>query len=274
MYRFKGCRIEHKAKKAFGQNFLKDEHILERIIESMPHSDREIAEIGPGLGDLTRKLLTLKDVVAFEVDTDLRDILERTFASDLEAGRLTLHFGNVLERWGNDPLLTAPYDLVANLPYYVATNIVLKALEDTHCHTIFVMVQKEVAEKFSATPGEKNFGSISILAQSRGNVKIAFDIPPESFDPPPKVVSSMLLIQKESSFLEKEFERFLRFAFAQPRRKLMKNLSSAYSRNQLESAFSTVGLTESQRPHETTVQSYHRLYKNLNKGGTNERDQQ
>ncbi len=145
-----------KAKKQYGQNFLKDTTILDKIIQSMPTKNNYIVEIGPGLGDLTKNLVKYKDMTAYEVDTDLIRILESKFAIEIEEGRLKLIHTDVLEAWDKQKTLhDGRYDLIANLPYYIATNIILRAFEDSACENIIVMVQKEVAEKFTARVKEK-----------------------------------------------------------------------------------------------------------------------
>ena len=147
-----------KAKKQYGQNFLKDTTILDKIIQSMPTKNNYIVEIGPGLGDLTKNLVKYKDMTAYEVDTDLIRILESKFAIEIEEGRLKLSHTDVLEAWDKQKTLhDGRYDLIANLPYYIATNIILRAFEDSACENIIVMVQKEVAEKFTARVKEKEY---------------------------------------------------------------------------------------------------------------------
>ena len=107
-----------KAKKEFGQNFLKDSSILDKIIQSMPHNNNHIVEIGPGLGDLTKNLVKYKDVTAYEVDTDLIGILKSKFASEIESKKFTLKHIDVLRAWDELKFLhDGTYDLLANLPY-------------------------------------------------------------------------------------------------------------------------------------------------------------
>ena len=248
------------AKKKFGQNFLKDESVLRKIVEAMPKNDNKIVEIGPGLGDLTKFLVDVKSVEAFEVDTDLCKLLQNNFKKEIATKQLHLHCGDVLQAWKNS-LIDEPYDLVANLPYYIATNIILKALADPMCKNILVMVQFEVAEKFCATNGEKVFGSLGIIAQSVGEAKIVTKVPPTAFDPQPKVDSAVFLIQKSRDRSEKEFEDMLRVAFTQPRKTLMKNLSSKYDKATLQEAFKSLGLTLTIRPHQVSTKDYHQLYK-------------
>lgn len=247
------------AKKKFGQNFLRDEAVLAEIIQSMPDTPHRIAEIGPGLGDLTKYLVDVKSVTAFEVDTDLCKHLEHHFADAIATNALTLRCGDVLEHWKSE-LLDEPYDLVANLPYYIATNIILKALADPACRNLLVMIQREVAEKFSAAPGERAFGALSVITQSVGEARIVLHVPPTAFEPAPKVDSAVLLIQKTANRNDAEFEEMLRIAFAQPRKTLYKNLSARYDGQTLAKAYETLELERSIRPHQLGTSDYHRLY--------------
>jgi 16S rRNA (adenine1518-N6/adenine1519-N6)-dimethyltransferase len=265
--------LEIKAKKKFGQNFLKDSTILSRIIQSMPNSDRVVVEIGPGLGDLTAKLLHQKRVAAFEVDNDLCKILKEVFELELDKKELELICGDVLDSW-DDTLLDIEYDLIANLPYYISTNIILRALEDKNCKNIMVMVQKEVAQKFSAVPNSKEYSSLGIITAFVGDAKILFDVPPSAFEPQPKVTSSILLIKKrDNAFWDDDFNRFLKYAFSQPRKKLIKNLSSSYNITTLKLSFSKLELDENLRPHQLDAKSYHHLYKLLNSRVCNGREE-
>lgn len=262
------------AKKKFGQNFLIDESVVRRIVEAMPKNDNLLGEIGPGLGDLTKHLVNVKSVIAFEVDTDLCKLLNEEFKEEMNTGRFELRCGDVLEYWKAN-LLESNYDLVANLPYYIATNIILKALADPHCQSLLVMVQREVAEKFSAQPGDKDFGALTVITQTVANAGIVIEVPPEAFNPPPKVHSAVLKIIKRSSrTLEdsdeqqtssKGFEDMLRVAFTQPRKTLLKNLSSDYDKTEVSNALEAMSLSPTIRPHQTTTANYHQLYKYLSK---------
>jgi len=247
------------AKKRFGQNFLRDESVLEKIVEAMPKNDNKLVEIGPGLGDLTKFLVDVKSVEAFEVDTDLCKLLQNTFKEEIDTKQLHINCGDVLNAWKGS-LVDEPYDLVANLPYYIATNIILKALADSMCKNILVMVQLEVAEKFCATDGDKIFGSLGIITQSVGTSHIIMKVPPTAFDPQPKVDSAVFLIQKTSDRSDEEFEKMLKIAFAQPRKTLMKNLSSKYDKSLLQDVFEKLGFTLTVRPHQVSTSDYHQLY--------------
>ena len=253
------------ANKRFGQNFLKNDAIIKKIIQSIPNDNLRVAEIGPGLGDLTKELILTRNVTAFEVDKRLCEHLQTTFSDALHTATLTINCGDVLERWGENKLLDEDYHLVANLPYYIATNIILKALKDEHCQSILVMVQKEVAKKFSAQAGEKEFSGLSVLTQTVGFGELLFDVGAENFVPPPKVTSSILLIRKNRSEDDEIFETFLKVAFKQPRKKLVKNLSTHYPKDKIEALLQELELSLTIRPHEAETSIYHHLYNELNK---------
>jgi len=125
------------------------------------------------------------------------------------------------------------------------------------------MIQREVAEKFSAAPGERNFGALSVIAQTVGEAKIVVHVPPEAFDPAPKVDSAVLLINKTANRSDEVFELMLRAAFTQPRKTLQKNLSARYDKEKVRSALEQMGLSPSIRPHQVATTDYHQLYKLL-----------
>lgn len=187
----------------------------------MPKGDNYVVEIGPGLGDLTKNLVKYKDMTAYEVDTDLIGILGSKFEEEIVSNRLKIVHKDVLTAWDEQKTLhEGKYDLIANLPYYIATNIILRALEDANCEHIIVMIQKEVAEKFTAKVNNKEFSSLGIIAQLlTTDSKILFDVPPESFNPAPKVVSSVLYLKKDlTKSISKDFKKFLKACFSQPRK--------------------------------------------------------
>ncbi|MEO1924024.1 MAG: 16S rRNA (adenine(1518)-N(6)/adenine(1519)-N(6))-dimethyltransferase RsmA [Nautiliaceae bacterium] len=246
-----------KAKKKFGQNFLKDKHYLEKIAQAMPNTDNLVIEIGPGLGDLTEKLLEKRQVKAIEIDKELCEILKQKFPN------LDLVCGDVLEYW-HDSLADEDYDLVANLPYYIATNIILRALKDKNAKNIVVLIQKEVADKFSAKPGDKNYGSLSILASQTAEVKKLFDIPPAAFVPAPKVTSSVIEFKKFKDSYNEDFANFLKIAFSNPRKTLKKNLSAKYDFNPRE-----FGLADTIRPHQVDAETFFQLFSALKERSVN-----
>lgn len=263
-----------KAKKKYGQNFLKDGTVLDKIIQSMPMNNNHIVEIGPGLGDLTQKLVKYKDTTAYEVDTDLIGILKSKFAIEIDNKRFELIHTDVLEAWDNKgSLYNQKYDLIANLPYYIATNIILRAFEDANCENIIVMIQKEVAKKFTAKVNEKEYSSLSIITELIAKEsRLLFDVPPESFDPPPKVTSSILLVSKNTSVeLDKDFLKFLKSCFTQPRKKLFKNLLSIVDKEFLSNIYAELNLKETLRPHEVSASLYSQMYTKVKNGKQRDR---
>ena len=258
-----------KAKKKYGQNFLIDSSILGKIIQSMPNNSNHVVEIGPGLGDLTKYLVKYKDTTAYEVDTDLIGILESKFKEQIEQGKLKLIHTDVLEAWDKQgTLFDGKYDMIANLPYYIATNIILRALEDNNCEHIMVMIQKEVALKFSAKVNDKEYSSLGIISELLSiESRILFDVPPESFDPPPKVMSSILYIKKDmSKSIDNDFKKFLKSCFTQPRKKLSKNLSSVFDKQTISSIYEELGIDSNVRPHEVSSSLYSQMYTKVKNG--------
>ena len=258
-----------KAKKQYGQNFLKDTTILDKIIQSMPNNNNYMVEIGPGLGDLTKNLVKYKDMTAYEVDTDLIGILKSKFAIEIKEEKLKLIHTDVLVAWDKQKTLNdGKYDLIANLPYYIATNIILRAFEDKNCEHIIVMVQKEVAEKFTAKVNDKDYSSLGIITELISiDSRILFDVPPESFDPPPKIISSILYIKKDmDKYLDKDFNKFLKACFVQPRKKLSKNLTSVIDKNTISKIYEELSINDNVRPHEVSSSLYSQMHTRVKDG--------
>ncbi|MDA3080098.1 MULTISPECIES: 16S rRNA (adenine(1518)-N(6)/adenine(1519)-N(6))-dimethyltransferase RsmA [unclassified Campylobacter] len=262
-----------KAKKEFGQNFLKDSVILDKIVQAIPNDTSNIVEIGPGLGDLTLRLLKISKVKSYEIDRDLEKILTAKFADELENGHFVLVLGDALEIWQNGGLSEKKYFLAANLPYYVATNLILRAIDDDNCLGFVVMVQKEVALKFCATSKNSEFGAISVLANLFGKCEFLFEVPPLAFEPPPKVTSAVMRLVKNEFLSEHkkfanldeyaEFKGFLRICFSAPRKTLFKNLSSKFDKNLLNKIFANLQISQTIRSHELDFALFLKIFKNL-----------
>ena len=264
-----------KAKKHFGQNFLQDKATLDKIIQAIPNDVANVVEIGPGLGDLTFRLLQIYKTTCFEIDCELFQILKAKFANEIQNGQLKLFCKDALEQWQQEGRLSSEnYFLVANLPYYVATKMILNAVDDEKCLGLIVMIQKEVALKFSAKSKDKEFSALSILASLQGRCELLFDVDAKLFNPPPKVTSSVIKLQKTKKIFGKDgifkdakqyeaFKAFLRAAFASPRKTLLKNLSTNFDKNALEEIFESLGLAQNLRPHELDVDSYLKVFERL-----------
>jgi 16S rRNA (adenine1518-N6/adenine1519-N6)-dimethyltransferase len=208
-------------------------------------------------------------MTAYEVDTDLIGILKSRFAIEIEEEKLKLIHTDVLVAWDKQKTLhDGKYDLIANLPYYIATNIVLRAFEDKNCEHIIVMVQKEVAEKFTAKVNNKDYSSLGIITESISiDSRILFDVPPESFDPPPKIISSILYIKKDmNKCLDKDFNKFLKACFVQPRKKLSKNLTSVIDKNTISKIYEELEINDNVRPHEVSSSLYSQMHTRVKDG--------
>lgn len=248
------------AKKCFGQNFLQDEVILTQIVQSIPNSALEykLVEIGAGLGDLTNKLLSLGGITAYEVDMELVPHLNRRFDDALKSQKLVLKLGDILKLWSRVNLEDEDYFLISNLPYYIATLLIVRALKDPYCKGCVVMTQKEVAEKFCAEVGDSNFGALSVLVQSVGRAEYLFSVPKEAFNPPPKVTSAVFLIQKDKEYTDfGTLEDMLKLSFGSPRKTLLNNLSKKYKN--AKEVLQSLEIPLNTRPHEVDTYNYHRL---------------
>ena len=264
-----------KAKKHFGQNFLQDKATLDKIIQAIPNDVANVVEIGPGLGDLTFRLLQIYKTTCFEIDCELFQILKAKFANEIQNGQLKLFCKDALEQWQEEGGLSSQnYFLVANLPYYVATKMIINAIDDEKCLGLIVMIQKEVALKFSAKSRDKEFSALSILASLQGRCELLFDVDAKLFNPPPKVTSSVIKLQKTKKIFGKDgifkdakqyeaFKAFLRAAFSSPRKTLLKNLSTNFDKKALEEIFEDLGLAQNLRPHELDVDSYLKVFERL-----------
>lgn len=262
-----------KAKKKFGQNFLKDSAVLDKIIKAIPEDVKNIVEIGAGLGDLTTRLVNLNaKVKSYEIDSDLVPILREKFSRQIDEGRFSLIHDDALNAWDKG-LSDEPYFLVANLPYYVATKMMINAIKDPLCVGLLVMVQREVAVKFSAVSGSSEFSSLAILADLASRARLLFDVPPACFDPAPKVTSSIIEIIKHKSLVGdvfasfSEFEAFCEFlkaAFSAPRKLLAKNLANKFNKQTVLAAFSDLNIAPNSRPHELNTTLYLEIFKKVN----------
>ena len=274
-----------RAKKEFGQNFLKDEAVLNKIIQAIPENMQNVVEIGAGLGDLTRKLLEFYRLKSFEIDEDLYQILSAKFAQQIASGELELVLGDALRIW-QQGLECGEYFLVANLPYYVATKMILQAIDDELCSGFLVMIQKEVALKFCAKAGQSDFSALSILADLAGGCELLFDVEPGCFEPAPKVTSSVIRLVKGKNFkpgVEKnagsldakscdrfqnldeyeKFKSFLRVSFSAPRKTLVKNLSARFDRRSVEEIFLNLKIPPAVRAHELNSTLFLEIFRNL-----------
>ena len=223
-------------KKQYGQNFLLDDNILKNIVKSAElKKDTNVIEIGPGLGFLTNYLQqATTNVLCYEIDEQMVEHLNELnynisiINDDFLKRNLNKDFKNIFDNSNN-------IALVANLPYYITTPILLKVLEETtRIDKMIVMMQTEVAKRLCGKPSTKDYNALSVLIQYFTNPRIIFNVSPKSFFPEPNVESSVVMIEKkEEPLLEvKNLDFFLKFnrnIFSQRRKTLYNNIQKAYN---------------------------------------------
>ena len=213
------------ARKSLGQNFLLDLNLTRRIARAaMPWTAPTVFEIGPGPGGLTRALLLEGAPKIVAIERDGRCLAALAPLVDAAGGRLALHPGDALET-EFAALAPPPWQIVANLPYNIATPLILGWLaRPGEIRRITVLVQKEMAERLAATPGGKTYGRLSVAAQWHHRVRMLFDIGPKAFVPPPKVTSTVVELQPLEAPLaaaaRDKLERVTAAAFNQRRKML------------------------------------------------------
>ena len=248
-----------RASKRLGQNFLIDSAVVEGIVEAAEISEGDdVLEIGPGIGTLTQGLLEAgANVTAVELDKKLPAVLAQTLEG---YENFKLVEGDIL-KVNLEELMPQNFKVVANLPYYITTQILLTLMERKLPVTkIVTMVQKEVAERMIAAPNSKAYGAMTVAVQFRADVRIAFDVPPESFTPRPEVTSSVVVCDiRESPFKVDEnfFTKVVRAAFGQRRKTLLNSLIGAgFQREAVEKALEVAKIETARRAETLTIKEF------------------
>lgn len=257
--------FSHRARKRFGQNFLTDSSILDKIGKAIsPKPSEKIIEIGPGQGALTELLLASKaELHAIEIDRDLAAFLRDEYA---HLGHFHLHESDVLKVDFNS-LLSAeqPARIIGNLPYNISTPLIFHLLQYlAGVKDMLFMLQLEVVERMAAKPGSKSYGRLSIMVQYYCQVEKLFNVPASAFSPAPKVESAIVKLtplQQTSNDLESpvQLTNLLRQAFAQRRKTLRNNLSGLISAEELEN----LGINPGLRPENLSLDDYVKICKHL-----------
>jgi len=221
--------LDHKFKKKFGQNFLQDNNIIKKIADVCEtNRDDLIVEIGPGAGALTRELINKSQVLAYEIDNELKDRLLYTFKDE----NVNFIFDDFLNRDLKKDLSSINYKnlyVIANLPYYITTPIINKIIaEKIDVNKMVLMVQKEVGERFSSKPGTKDYSSITVFLNYYFDIKREFIVSRNSFFPKPNVDSIIVsFTKKKEKYIVKDEEllfKIIKDAFKQKRKTLKNNL--------------------------------------------------
>ena len=259
------------AQKRYGQNFLIDSNILEKIVASAGITkDDTVLEIGPGIGTLTQHLAeAAKKVICVEIDKNMIPVLEYTLAdfdnvTVINQDILKADIVNILKENGAESA-----KVVANLPYYITTPIIMELLEkDLPIESITVMIQKEVAERMQTGPGSKDYGALSLAVAFYSKAEVKMTVSPNCFIPRPNVDSAVIRLDKlkEPEVIVKdraEMFRIIKGAFEQRRKTLTNALShsSAYKtdKKNIENALLEMGKNINIRGEELTLEEFARL---------------
>ena len=217
-------------KKKYGQNFIKDDSIVEKIKNvSLIEDNSLIIEIGPGSGMLTKKLLdTNNQVICYEIDNDLENILLEKFGGN---PNFKLVMGDFLEKNVEEDIKNYNYNklyVIANLPYYITTPIINKIIKELDVYKLVIMVQKEVGDRFSAKVGSRDYGSLTVFLNYYFDIKKEFVVSRNCFVPSPNVDSIIVSLTKKDKKLVvnnmEVFEKLVRDSFQFKRKNLRNNL--------------------------------------------------
>ena len=256
--------------KKFGQNFLIDTHVLDKIIAAAGITkDDTVLEIGPGIGTMTQYLCeNAGKVIAVEIDRTLVPILENDTLSEYDNFRIINEdvLKLDLKQLIDDENGGRPIKVAANLPYYITTPIVMKLLEKRlPIDNITVMVQKEVAERMQAGPGSKDYGALSLAVQYYADAYIAANVPPNCFMPRPNVGSAVirLTLHKEPPVKvrdERLMFALIRASFNQRRKTLQNGINNSpelsFSKEAVSAALQKMGLSETVRGESLTLEQF------------------
>lgn len=258
--------------KRFGQNFLIDEHVLDKIVDAaLVGKEDGVIEIGPGIGTMTQRLCeAASKVVAIEIDKELIPILSETMSGYdnvkiINADVMKTDLDNLIR----EEFSGMSVKVVANLPYYITTPIVMSLLENhLPVESITIMVQKEVAQRMQAGPGTKDYGALSLAVQYYADTYIAANVPPNCFMPRPKIGSGVirLTVRKEAKVEvadEKLMFSLIRAAFNQRRKTLVNAVTNFpgldYTKEDIEKALAELDISEKIRGEALSLQQFAEL---------------
>ena len=258
--------------KRFGQNFLIDTHVLEKIIASAEITKEDfVLEIGPGIGTMTQYLAeAAREVAAVEIDKTLIPILQDTLK---EWNNVTVINNDILKvdirQLALEQNQGRPIKVVANLPYYITTPIIMGLFENqVPIESITIMVQKEVADRMQVGPGTKDYGALSLAVQYYARPEIVANVPPNCFMPRPKVGSAVIRLERYEQPPvqvkdEKLMFRLIRASFNQRRKTLVNGLKNSpelhFSKEEIEQALVNCGLSLTVRGEALTLEQFAQL---------------
>ncbi|WP_025725008.1 16S rRNA (adenine(1518)-N(6)/adenine(1519)-N(6))-dimethyltransferase RsmA [Acholeplasma granularum] len=261
----------HQAKKRFGQNFLTDKNLLMKIVDQSKIKDKNVLEIGPGLGALTQYLVPqAKKYLAFEIDYSLKDSLkkfENTHTKFIFEDFLSVDVETVL----NEYFINEEVHLVGNLPYYITSPIIFKFLDIKNLKTATMMVQKEVGLRMMADANNKVYNGFSVILQYFTDVKLLMNVNKKMFKPVPKVDSVVMQLTKKDTPLDKTdqalFIKLVKLAFAHKRKTLLNNLATGLNleKNNILDVLKELDFNENTRAELLSVNDFVRLTTHIKK---------
>lgn len=258
--------------KKFGQNFLIDTHVLDKIMDHAKITREDfVLEIGPGIGTMTQYLCERAGAVtAVEIDSNLIPILEDTLS---EYSNVEIIHGDILKvdigELAREKNGGRPIKVVANLPYYITTPIIMGLFEShVPIDSITVMVQKEVAERMQASPGTKDYGALTLAVQYYARPEIVANVPPNCFMPRPKVGSAVICLNRHETPIvqvkdEKLMFHLIRASFNQRRKTLANGLNNSpeisLGKEKIQKCLKELGVSETIRGEALTLEQFARL---------------
>lgn len=255
----------HNFKKKWGQNFLKDKNLLEKIANEIEcNKDDLIIEIGAGEGDLTHFLLKKAPVLSYEIDLDLKEGLEERF----QGGSVFFVFDDFLKRDLKEDLKKFNYNnlyLIANIPYYITTAIIRKMTEIDDLDKMVLLMQKEVGERLSSNSGKRAYSAITVIINHFFEVKKSFEISKKAFYPEPKVDSVVLIFVKKAKnakINDKKFIDLVFDAFKYKRKTLINNLSK-FGKEKIKGILKEIGKSENIRAEALDLEDFYYIYNKL-----------
>lgn len=246
-------------KKKFGQNFLTDKNVIDIIVGLIPATENDlIIEVGPGAGALTKKLKKYNaNLIAYEIDHDTEEYL-----LPLEDDKTKIIYDDFLKRDVKEDIKNINYDtlyIIGNLPYYITTPIITNIINSgLNVKKIVIMIQKEVADRFSARPNSKEYGSITVFLNYFFNIKKELIVSKKKFNPMPNVDSAVISLNRREDLEPTEFDKFnklVRDSFQFKRKNLRNNLRG-YDLDKMEEILESIGFTLNDRAETLTSSDF------------------
>lgn len=245
--------MKHIPRKRFGQNFLNDPYIIQKIIECInPKPGQKIVEIGPGLGALTKPLIEhIGHLDVVELDRNIIDLLKQSYA----AKNLTIHEGDALKF--DFRFTSLPIRVVGNLPYNISTPLLFYLSAFSNIQNMIFMLQKEVVERICAVPNTADYGKLTVMLQYKFRCQKLLDVPPESFYPRPKVDSAVISLTPRTDYDwhiidENRLNQVVSHAFNQRRKTITNSLRNFFTPGN----FMTIGINPQSRAENLTIEQF------------------